>query len=223
MESKQNITVESLAATVEALTKAVASLAESVPNAIKDGMTMAGVAGARTTAPAEASLARARANLGGPRCPKCYLPAVMCGGPEMVLVKRPKLDESGKPIVGKDGKELLVEVRELKTDKDGKPLDEDCNHVRMVVLPQDATAARFFQGIRLGGRVFASKHPNHQILVPRRNDFPTMLQAFGDAESDFREGGNRMWHWEGVSNAHRPNYTKYMRPRAPFQRRAARG
>jgi len=203
-------TIESLSASIEALTKAMASMAEGVPNAIKEGMTMASVAASRGK-PSDAALARAVAKRSGARCTKCHLPVSLCGGPEMVLVQEPKLDEHGKPVM-KDGKPVTVEVRKQRF----KDREEDANHVLMVVLPPPP-ADRFFQGIIVSGRTFLSKHQNHQILVPRKNDFKHMLQLKTEVEREFVSGESRGWSWPTLG-AHKPDFTRYMRPKAPVRR-----
>ena len=79
--------------------------------------------------------------------------------------------------------------------KDGKPVTrkveaavnaEDANHVKMVVLPSDPAAARWFQFIGLNGVKFASRAPGRAILVPRKNDFSGILSTFSRFEAEFK-------------------------------------
>ena len=65
---------------------------------------------------------------------------------------------------------------------------EDKNHVKMVVLPDDPEDIRFFQGLRLNGKVYLSNSHNHYLLVPRKNDFAWQLANYCRNERDQRRG-----------------------------------
>ncbi len=153
-----------------------AAMGDSLQKGMREGMTMAAMA--REQADLNLGTARqARKNL-GPTCHKCRLPTGVCGGPEMKAV--PVLDKDGKPEL-KDGKPVTRQVEATK------PGDEDANHVKMVVLPDDPAAARWFQWIGLNGVKFASRGRGQAILVPRKNDFATILNTFQNFEQDFRQ------------------------------------
>lgn len=153
-----------------------AALGDSVQKGLREGMTMAAMA-REGMDPNLATARQARKALGA-MCHKCRMPVGVCGGPEMKEV--PKLDGDGKPML-KDGKPVTERVEATK------PGAEDANHVKMVVLPSDPAAARWFQWIGINGVKFASRRHGQPILVPRKNDFQGILNTFQNFEQDFRQ------------------------------------
>lgn len=156
--------------------KMAAALGESVQKGLREGMTMAAMA-REGMDPVLSNARQARKNLGA-MCHKCRMPVGVCGGPEMK--DEPVLDADGKPML-KDGKPVTKRVEATK------PNAEDANHVKMVVLPSDPAAARWFQWIGVNGVKFASRRHGQAILVPRKNDFAYILNTFQKFEQDFRQ------------------------------------
>jgi len=168
--------VELMKSMQEANLKMVAALGDTMSKNLKEGLAMAEMA--RSAADLNLANARnARRNLGA-QCHKCRLPVKVCGGPEMKTV--PKLDAEGKPMLTSDGKPVTMQVEATKANA------EDANHVKMVVLPSDANAAKWFQWIGINGVRFASRGRGQAILVPRKNDFAAILNTFTNFETDFR-------------------------------------
>lgn len=155
--------------------KMVSALGDTMAKNLKEGLAMAEMA--RVQADLNMENARhARRNLGA-TCHKCRMPVKVCGGPEMKTV--PKLDNEGKPMLA-DGKPVTMQVEATKAS------EADANHVKMVVLPSDANAAKWFQWIGINGVRFASRGRGQAILVPRKNDFAAILNTFTNFETDFR-------------------------------------
>jgi hypothetical protein len=165
--------VEGIQASME---KMGAALGDSLQKGMREGLTMAAMA-REGMDPNLAKARELRQSLGG-ECPKCRMPMRVCGGPEMKEV--PVLDADGKPTL-KDGKPVTRKVEATKPDA------EDINHVKMVVMPNDPNAARWFQFIGLNGVKFASRRRGRAILVPRKNDFAYMLNTFSNFEHNFRQ------------------------------------
>ena len=155
--------------------KLVAALGDSVQKGLREGLTMAAMARDGMD-PVLANARQARKALGS-MCSKCRMPTGVCGGPEMKT--EAVLDAEGKPTL-KDGKPVTRQVEATKANA------EDANHVKMVVLPNDPAAARWFQWIGINGVKFASRGRGQAILVPRKNDFATILNTFSNFEADFR-------------------------------------
>lgn len=160
----------------EANLKMVAALGDTMSKNLKEGLAMAEMARLQTDLNME-NARQARRNLGS-QCHKCRLPVKVCGGPEMKTM--PKLDGEGKPMLTADGKPITVQVEATKANA------EDANHVKMVVLPSDGNAAKWFQWIGINGVKFASRGRGQAILVPCKNDFASILNTFTNFETDFR-------------------------------------
>jgi hypothetical protein len=160
----------------ESNNKLIAAFGDKVEKALREGPVMAAMAREQMD-PSMAKARELRQSLGG-ECPKCRMPMRVCGGPEMK--DEPVLDDKGQPVT-KDGKPVTRKVEATKSDA------EDANHVKMVVMPNDPNAARWFQFIGLNGVKFASRRRGRAILVPRKNDFAYMLNTFSNFENDFRQ------------------------------------
>lgn len=77
-------------------------------------------------------------------------------------------------------------------------------HKQMVVYPEDAYWAKWFQGAMLNGVTYLSNGPGHMITVPAENDFQAQIQVWVDMERTNAQG-KRKSHNSGSINGQTGN------------------
>lgn len=105
-----------------------------------------------------------------------------CGGP---YKRNKKGDYVLEPVLNPDGSNIM--------DHEDKPMmrrieDPDQFHVKMVVYPNDPLAAEWFPYLKINGVEYFSQGPNHEIYVPRKNDFASALAIYEQNEREQRVG-----------------------------------
>lgn len=126
----------------------------------------------------------------------------------------PECQACGQPICQIGEKEVEVEVK----GKDGKVAKEKgkapiynpkvgCGgeHVKMIVFPRSGPGARFFQGLWINGKKYASNGPNHWIIVPKNAAFtsiPELIQNHDENETVQAEGQRIRMRNSGVLSRH---------------------
>ena len=77
--------------------------------------------------------------------------------------------------------ELCADCRQEKRHCKGE-------HVKMAVFPQERRLGKWFQGVKLNGVLYLSNHANHEITVPKHNDFASIISTWEENERVTAQG-----------------------------------